>query len=82
MCRVQQYHLLHELDLIEAFGFCLHQDIPEWNISHLAITRTPEGVQHPLFVLYRHGVSIGAYRSAVEALVQIGNDALTSDFYS
>lgn len=75
-------HLFHELDLIEAFGFWLKHALPDWRISRPAIERTSGGEQHPSFVLYHDGVSVGMHRTPMEALTRIGNDQLTAEYVS
>jgi hypothetical protein len=75
-------HLIHELDLIEAFGFWLKHSLPGWSISPPAIERTSTGEQHPIFVLYQDGVSAGVYQTPMEALARIGNEQLTFEYVS
>jgi hypothetical protein len=75
-------HLLPALDLIEAFGFWLKRSEPGWSISRPAVERTLDGEQHPIFVLYQDGVSLGTYRTPTEALARIGNERLTREFES
>lgn len=75
-------HLIHELDLIEAFGFWLKHALPGWSIFRPAIERTRADKQHPVFALYQNGNSLGMYETPMEALARIDNDQLTHEFVS
>jgi hypothetical protein len=72
--------LIHEIDAMEAFGFWLRCTTPGWRISKPEIELTNIGEGYAFFVLYQAEVSLGIYRSPMEALARIGDDNLTRNY--
>jgi hypothetical protein len=70
------------IDAIEAFGYWLKQFEPGWNISRPAVEQLDTGEWHSIFVLYQAGVSIGVYKTPMEALARINDDDLTRKYLS
>lgn len=73
-------NLIPAIDAIEAFGFWLRHSRPGWSASRPAVERLESGECHPIFVLYQQGVSVGVYRTPMDALARIGDDDLTREY--
>ena len=73
-------NLIPELDAIEAFGFWLKTSKPGWSISRPAVEPIETGECDPILVLYRDGVSVGVYKTPLDALARISDDNLTCEY--
>jgi hypothetical protein len=72
--------LIHEIDAMEAFGFWLRCSTLGWRISRPEIELLDLGEGYAFFVLYQAEVSLGIYKSPMEALARIGDDNLTHNY--
>ena len=75
-------NLIPALDAIEAFGFWLKISKPGWSISRPAVERIQTGDCHPIFVLYQDSVSVGVYKTPLDALTRINDNSLTCEYLS
>jgi hypothetical protein len=74
--------LIPLIDAIEAFGFWLKHSKPGWSISRPAVERLKIGERYPIFVLYHESVSVGVYRTPMDALARINDAVLTHEYLS
>lgn len=72
--------LIPEIDAMEAFGFWLRRSKPGWRISRPEIELLNVGEGYAFFILYQADVSLGIYKSPIEALARIGDDDLTRSY--
>jgi hypothetical protein len=75
-------NLIPVLDAIEAFGFWLKCSKPGWSILRPTVEQWDSGEHYPIFVLYQKGVSVGVYRTPMDALARINDDDLTREYLS
>ncbi len=75
-------HLIPALDAIEAFGFWLKTSKPGWSISRPAVERLETGECVPIFVRYQDGVSMGVYKTPLDALARIADEGLAREYLS
>jgi len=75
-------NLIPELDAIKAFGFWLKCSKAGWTVSRPAVERLETGERYPIFVLYHDGVSVGVYKTPIDALAKINDVNLTREYLS